>query len=183
MFPKPYDFIDRVGPLPKALEAALKYYGIKEVPGQGSNTIILQMAKYVGVDDIYNNDDVSWCALFVNNALKEAGKPMVGMEGNKWNLLRALWMTNWGNPVKIGEEKLGDVMIFSRPGGGHVGFYIAESKKTFHVYGGNQGNKASFTEIAKTRLVATRNLYTVGPPASAKKYFIDSSGKISANET
>lgn len=182
MFPKQYDFLVRIGTLPKMLEAALKYNGLKEIPGQGSSPIIMQMAKYIGVDDIYKNDDVSWCALFVNNAIKEAGKPLPDPKGDKWNLLRAHYMTNWGTPVMIGQEKLGDVLIFSRPGGGHVGFYIAESKKTFHVYGGNQANKAGFTEIAKSRLIATRNLYAVGPPESAKKYLIDSSGVISANE-
>lgn len=182
MLPNKFQWLDDIGTLPKALAVALQYNGIKEIPGLKSNPIILKMAEEIGVSDIYKNDDLSWCALFVNNALKLAGKPLVDVKGDKWNLLRALWLTRWGYKVEPGKEQLGDVLVFERPGGGHVGFYIAESKTTFHVYGGNQQNAAGFTEIAKDRLAGARRLYEIGPPPSARKYYLDSTGKVSKNE-
>jgi uncharacterized protein (TIGR02594 family) len=182
MLPPKFEWLDDIGPLPKALAVALQYYGIKEIPGLKSNPIILQMAQNIGVADIYKNDDLSWCALFVNNALQQAGKPLVDPKGDRWNLLRALYLLNWGDEVQPGDERTGDVLVFQRPGGGHVGFYIAETKSTFYVYGGNQANAANFTEIAKNRLKGARRLYAIGPPASAVKHFIASSGKVSTNE-
>jgi len=182
MLPSKYAWLNDIGPLPKALAVALQYYGIKEIPGLKSNPIILQMAQNIGVADIYKNDDLSWCALFVNNCLKLAGKPLVDSKGDRWNLLRALYLLNWGQEVQPGDERTGDVMIFAREGGGHVAFNIAESKNTFHVFGGNQANAAGFTEISKTRLKGARRLYDIGPPKSAGKHFIGSSGKLSTNE-
>ena len=57
------------------LQEAFKYYGIKEVPGKGSNPIILGMAKTLGVDNIYKDDDTAWCALFMCFILKNLSYP------------------------------------------------------------------------------------------------------------
>ena len=59
---------------------------------------------------------------------------------------------------------------------------VAETPTTFWVYGFNQSNKAGFTEIEKKRCRGARRYYAIGAPASAKKYFMDTSGKVSTNE-
>jgi uncharacterized protein (TIGR02594 family) len=177
-----YKFLTEIGPLPAMLEAGLQYTGLREVPGAKSNPVILEMARALGISSIYTNDDISWCAVFINHLIRITGKPPVDPKGDKYNLMRARWLANWGEPVPAGEEKLGDVLVFQRPGGGHVGLYIAESATTFHVFGGNQNNAVNITEIAKSRLVSARRFYKIGPPASARKYVIDSSGKVSSNE-
>lgn len=164
------------------VEAGLKLLGTKEIPGQKSNPLILQMAKETGVSDIYKNDDTSWCALFQNYICKITGKPTLNPGKDKYNLLRAKSFSDWGNPVVRGEEKLGDILVFKRPGGFHVGMYIAESPVTFYVLGGNQSNSVTITEIAKARLGAARRYYKTGPPVSVKKYYLDASGKVSTNE-
>jgi uncharacterized protein (TIGR02594 family) len=180
--PARYQWLNDIGPLPKMLDILLQYNGIKEVPGMKSNPIILEMAKGLGVDDIYTNDDTSWCAVFINHGIRLAGKPMVYYKGDKYNLLRAKWLLNWGEAVPLGDEKLGDIGVFDRPGGGHVAIIIAETKSTFVIYGGNQANSAGFTEIVKSRLVGCRRYYSIAPPPSAKKYYVNSSGKLSTNE-
>lgn len=180
--PTKYKWIETTVPLPKLIAAALQYLGIKEIPGHASNPVILAMAKEIGVDDIYKNDDTSWCALFASYLCKITGKPMIDVGNDRYNYLRAASFAKWGNPVVRGEEMFGDTLVFVRPGGHHVGYYIAESKTTFHVLGGNQSNAVTITEIAKVRLVACRRYYHTAPPATVKKYFMDASGLLSHNE-
>lgn len=180
--PAKYSFLETIQP-PKLVAAGLQYLGIKEIPGAKNNPVIMDMAVALGVQDIYKNDEMSWCALFINNMIRIAGKPPVDHGGDRYNLLRAKWLANWGGPVIRGDERLGDVLVFAREGGGHVGLYIAESKDTFHVLGGNQSNSCTISEIAKVRLISCRRYYSVAMPASAQKYFIDSTGQVTTNES
>ncbi len=182
MIPERYKFLESIGTLPKMVNAALQFLGVKEIPGNKSNPIILNMAKELGIGDIYTNDDTSWCALFINYLMLITGKPMVHTGGDKYNLLRAKWLVNWGTHVPIGEEKLGDIAIFERPGGGHVAIVIAITPSTIVVLGGNQNNAVTITEMPKSREIAVRRYYSIAPPASAIAYHIDSSGHISTNE-
>ncbi len=183
MIPDKYKWLEEIGTLPKLLASGLQYIGLKEVPGAKANPIILDMAKGLGVADIYTSDEISWCALFINHLIRITGKPPVDIKGDKYNILRAKWLVNWGLPVAHGDEMLGDVAIFNREGGGHVGLIIAETGSTFIIFGGNQSNSASFTEIAKIRLAGCRRYYAHTPyPASVKKYMVDSSGILSTNE-
>lgn len=180
MLAKKYAFLESIGPLPKMVETGLNYLGIKEYPGTGSNNrAIMQMAQELGIANIYKNDEVAWCGLFVAYVMKVSGKPMTF---TGYEILRAASFADWGKPVARGEEKLGDILVFKRPGGNHVGIYIAESDTTFHVLGGNQSNAVTITEIAKNRLFASRRFYAIGAPESAKKYTINSSGEVSTNE-
>jgi uncharacterized protein (TIGR02594 family) len=177
-----YKWLETVGTLPKLVSAALQYLGLKEIPGITSNPVIIEMAKGLGVSDIYTNDDTSWCAIFINHLLRICGKPPIDYKGDRYNILRAKGLADWGNPVVRGEEQLGDIGIFNRPGGGHVAIIIASTEDTFVVIGGNQSNAVTFTEIAKNRLLTARRFYATDPPASAKKYTMDSSGLVSKNE-
>jgi uncharacterized protein (TIGR02594 family) len=180
--PDKFKFLNEIGVLPKMVSAALQYLGIKEIPGSKSNPVILDMAKGLGIADIYKDDDISWCALFINHLMRITGKPLVDVKKDKYNYLRAKYMLNWGNIVPKGEEKLGDILIFDREGGGHVGIYIADSDTTFYVCGGNQSNSVSIMELSKSRLLGTRRYYSIAAPESAKKYHIDSTGHLSTNE-
>jgi len=77
---------------------------------------------------------------------------------------------------------LGDILVFSRKGGGHVGFYVAEDATAYHVLGGNQSDSVSITRIAKSRLYSCQRAAYNITPSSVKKYFMDATGKLSANE-
>ena len=143
----------------------------------------MDMAKGLGIDSIYTSDDTqAWCALFINHLIRISGKPMLDIKGDKYNYLRARYMANWGNPVERGEEKLGDVIILKREGGGHTGLFIASTDKGIILLGGNQGSAVSFSEFDDNRIIAARNYYSIAPPDSAKLYTIDSTGKLSTNE-
>lgn len=180
---KPYDFLEKIGVLPKLVSAALQYLGVREFPGKANNPVIMNMAKEIGAGKIYVNDSAqAWCAVFMFFILKITGKPFPSIGDDVYNLLRAKTFEGYGEPVSVDDIRLGDVVVFSRPDGFHVGIAIALSKNTVHNIGGNVGNKVSIAEMAKSRIVAVRRFYATVPPESAKRYLIDSSGKLSTNE-
>ncbi|CAL7961528.1 conserved hypothetical protein [Gammaproteobacteria bacterium] len=178
--PIKYDWLNTITPLPKVIATALQYLGIKEIPGASSNPVIMNMAKQLGVDNIYKNDDTSWCALFVSFICVMCGKPLPDTNGDKYNILRAAWFLNYGHKVEIPE--LGDILVFDRPGGNHVGFYIAESDTTYFVLGGNQSDAVTISEIKKSRLRQARRFYNIAPPSTVKVYKMNASGLVSTNE-
>ena len=80
---------------------------------------------------------------------------------DKTTLAAKSWV-NFGTVVNTNDAVLGDTLIFSRKGGGHVGTYVGESTDSFFVLGGNQSDKVNITRILKNRLFAIRRpLYSI----------------------
>lgn len=178
MLPDKYKWIEDIGTLPKLVAAGLQFLGIKEYAGtKDNNPVIMNMAKELGVSNIYTSDEVAWCGLFMCYLCHITGKPQ---PFKSYDILRAKSFTKWGNEVK--KPEFGDILVFSRPEGSHVGLYISETSTTYVVLGGNQSNSVSFTEIAKSRLIASRRYYATNPPASVKQYLVNSTGIVSTNE-
>ncbi len=163
---------------PKMLVEAIKHYGVLEHVGKGSNQIISKWAEEVGVSGWYTDDDIPWCGLFVGVVAKRAGYPFPATK-----LLSARQWVMWGNSVPKGKEKLWDILVFQRPGGGHVGFYVGETNDAFLVFGGNQSNAVGFTWVAKDRLLAARRpKYAIAEPANVRKVYVNRDGILSTNE-
>lgn len=163
--------------MPLVIQAGLKMVGTKEVYGPKHSPIIMSWAETAGIASIYTNDELAWCGLSHFVALLRGGKP-ASLEG--WDILRALKYSTYGMGVKV--PGVGDTLVFERPGGGHVGFYVGESANTYHVMGGNQSNEYGFTEILKTRLKAARRPIYNNMPATVKPMKLHESGLISINE-
>ncbi len=68
--------------------------------------------------------------------------PKVAVRASSWG--------TWGRQLTA--PRLGCVLVFTRAGGGHVGFYVGEDNTAYHVLGGNQGNSVSVTRLEKSRL-------------------------------
>jgi uncharacterized protein (TIGR02594 family) len=163
---------------PKMLIEALKLYGTKELFGNNHNQVILDWAKVVGIPNLVKNDEQAWCGLFMAYVAIR-GQKHVPMKS--YDILRALKWVGFGTPVA--EAMLGDVLIFRRPGGGHVGMYIGEDDKAYHVLGGNQSNMVSILRFDKARIVGIRRpIYSIGQPASVRKIRLSAVGVISTNE-
>lgn len=181
MIPQQYKWLLDIPVLPKMVAEGLKLMqqNTKEIPGAASNPVIMQLAKEAGVSDIYKNDDVAWCAVAQTALALRAGKevPFTG-----YDRLRAASFTKFGNEVV--NPVLGDTLVFKRPGGSHVGIYIGEDEKAYHVMGGNQSNAFNITRIEKKRLVGVRRpVYKSGMPASAVKRQLSPAGiSLSQNE-
>lgn len=176
-YPKGYEWLASKTPLPRVVSEALVLHGTLEAPGAADNPVILAWAREVGKDvaAVYGHDSIPWCGLFVAVCCKRAGKPVIA--GPLW---AASW-AKWGQPSLA--PSLGDVLVFRRDGGGHVGFYVAEDATAYHVLGGNQGDRVCITRILKTRLSAARRpVWQLSQPGSVKPYRVAASGALSTNE-
>lgn len=163
---------------PKMLVEALCHYGTMEKPGKGSNPDISNWAREAGVSGWYTDDDIPWCGLFVGIVAKRAGYPFTAAK-----LLSARAWADYGVAVNKATPALWDILVFIRPGGGHVGFYAGENDKAFLVYGGNQSNAVGFAWIDKARLLAVRRpAYAIGTPRNIRRIFLTYNGEISTNE-
>lgn len=157
------------------LKIAAAHLGTRETPGPGNNPKIIGWAKRIGgwIASFYKQDSIPWCGLFVGYVMVQAGFK-VGQDA-----LSALSWAKFGQALKIPTP--GAILVFKRPGGGHVGFYVSEDRTTFHVLGGNQSDAVTLTRISKDRLVAVRWPPGVPLPKTGRvtKVF---TGAISVNE-
>jgi uncharacterized protein (TIGR02594 family) len=128
----------------KVAEANLN---IREVPGPGDNPKIIGWAKRLGgwIASFYKKDSIPWCGLFVGYCLVSAGAE------NNQNGLGALNWAPYGNKLNVAIP--GAILVFKRPGGGHVGFYVSEDDVSYHVLGGNQSDMVKVSRVEKRRLV------------------------------
>lgn len=170
--------VPRVGTVPLLpwLAEAERLQGVREIAGAKHNATIMDWAKRLGgwVASFYTNDEIPWCGLFVAHCI---GSTLTS-EPLPANPLGAV---NWS---KFGVSCLptrGAVLVFSRSGGGHVGFYVGEDKEAFHVLGGNQSNQVNITRVAKSRHVATRWPATVPAPIAVRT-LKPAGGALSTNE-
>lgn len=179
--PEKYQWLTKVGTLPKTIQEAIKLHGVAEVVGRGSNATIIgwrDELNQAGVKiDGFSDDDVPWCGLFA--AIVTYRRMKVASEVPK----NPLWARNWAKyGVKSPSAGLGDVLVFERGSGGHVGFYVAEDATAYHVLGGNQSNKVCITRVAKNRCIAVRRPPYNVQPKSVKAYQVAATGTLSTNE-
>ena len=138
---------------PAWLLAARAKLGTREAAGAANNPTIMSWAKRLGTKVLgiaYNADSVPWCGVFVAACLAEDGIPAAPIA------VRAKAGASWGQNIRPERIAPGAVLVFERPGGGHVGFYVGEDPTAYHVLGGNQGDRVSIMRIAKSRCIARR---------------------------
>ena len=164
-------------PGPRILTVALRTYGTQEGPGNTNNPEIMRWAREVGLERIYMSDSTAWCGLWMAYVAGEAGWDYAP-RGN------ALWARNWlfwGNPSEV--QMLGDVLVFERSAGGHVGLYVGEDPEAFHVLGGNQSDKVMIKRISKGRFLGSRRCpWRISRPDNVRRVHLAASGSLSTNE-
>ena len=174
--PAEYRWLAHLDGLPRMVEEALALYGTAEVKGSGDCPTIMGWASELGdrVAHGYYADAVPWCGLFMAVCAKRAAKTPPP---------KPLWALNWSKfGREAGQPMLGDVLTFVRPGGGHVGLYVGEDERTYHVLGGNQRDRVCFARIAKQRLNSARRPFYVNQPASVKMCWLGVGGAVSTDE-
>lgn len=161
---------------PRWMRVARSLLGTKETPGVASNPVILNWAQRLGAKVLgipYTADSTPWCGLFVAHVLGVSGVavPKLAVRASIW--------ADWGEHLE--RPVLGSVLVFTRKGGGHVGFYAGEDETTYHVLGGNQSDAVTLTRIVKDRLAAAR--WPRGEPMkSFGPAMVHLKGSISRNE-
>lgn len=164
---------------PVWIREARRFMGLREIAGPKSNATILGWAKRFGgwVAGFYKNDDTPWCGLFVGHVIS-ATLPDEFLPANP---LSALAWGKFGSSVDVPSP--GTILVFSRKGGGHVGFYVGEDNLgRYHVLGGNQSNSVSITPIDKERCVAMRWPKTGGLRPLNGRVSVSATGATSKNE-
>lgn len=174
--PSQYQWLSKE-PGPNILLEALKLHGTKEIKGVEHNPVILGWAQEIGgwIATFYKEDEIPWCGLFTAICAKRAGFPF-----NQKALSAKEWL-NWGTQVT--SPMLGDILVFGREGGGHVGLYVGEDDTAYHVLGGNQSDMVCISRIAKSRFLGARRCtWKHGQPKNVRPVRLAAAGGLSQNE-
>lgn len=135
---------------PPWMETAQRLIGVKEVRGSRDNPDILRWAQIVGgwTASYYKRDSIPWCGLFVAYVLIQNG-----IRPSPEALRAKAWKYNWPDGKEIPGPAFGCLVVFTRTGGGHVGFYVSEDANYYHILGGNQSDAVNIQRISKQRAI------------------------------
>jgi uncharacterized protein (TIGR02594 family) len=129
------------------LVEAEKFIGLKEISGPKNNSTVVDFWKRIHLSGI-SNDEVPWCAAFVGAVLEN-----VGMKSTRSGLAKSY--LNWGIALKT--PALGSIVVFTRKGGGHVGFVVGKDKNgNLYVLGGNQSDAVNIKLFKTDNVVGYR---------------------------
>lgn len=132
---------------PAWLLCARKELGLKEIKGPQHNPRILEMWKKIRRSGI-KDDETPWCAAFVGACLETVGIMSTRYESAKSYL-------SWGQ--ELHSPELGCIVVFTREGGGHVGFVVGKDEAgRLLVLGGNQGDQVCIRAFDVSRVSGFR---------------------------
>ena len=157
--------------------------GYREIKGGKHNPLIVEMwrvaSEQLGRNAAFKDDETPWCGAFVGYVMGKAGLgkhvPSLYPSARSW--------ANAG--TKLAKPAYGCVVVFSRNGGGHVGFVVGRDKfGNLMVLGGNQGDAVNIKPFAVSRVLAYRWCGTQSQPAPQRYKLpaLDSDGEVSINE-
>lgn len=130
--------------VPRWLEVARKYEGVREVKGPRANPIVLGWLQNEGKGKSWVKDDATpWCGGFQAGVFSEAGlAAIIPAEP-----LRAKSWASVG--VSLNGPRLGAIYVRKRPGGHHVA--LVERWNATHVWvlGGNQDDSVNVSCFAR----------------------------------
>lgn len=126
---------------------AYKHLGLSEIAGARHHAEIVQFWKDIKRGGI-KDDETPWCAAYVGAVMERVGIKSTRFESAKSYL-------DWG--TKLPEPVFGCVAVFSRKGGGHVGFVVGQTAKgDLLILGGNQDNQVKVSAFSKMNVVGYR---------------------------
>lgn len=126
---------------------AEKYIGLHEISGPHHNPTVVSFWEDIHLGGIHD-DETPWCAAFVGASLEESG-----IRSTRSGMAKSY--LNWGTELK--SPKLGCIVIFTRKGGGHVGFVEGVDKNgNLYVLGGNQSDSVCIKLFKTDNVVGYR---------------------------
>lgn len=132
---------------PAWLAEARRHIGVREIPGVNHHPLIVAMWKAIRRGGI-KDDETPWCAAFVGFCLENVGIVSSRFESAKSYL-------DWGQ--KLLHPIVGCIVVFTRDGGGHVGFCTGVTPDgRLLVLGGNQGNEVNIRAFPRDRVSGYR---------------------------
>lgn len=157
---------------PSWILEAEKHIGTKEIPGPKHHSKILGWWKAIRRGGI-KTDEVPWCAAFVGGCLEA-----IGIKSSRYESAKSYM--DWGVPLS--RPVYGCIAVFSRQGGGHVGFVVgSDGEGRLFILGGNQSDAVSIAPIDGKRATGFR--WPAGLPVSYRSLpLLSSAAKSSTNE-
>lgn len=156
------------------ITTARSLIGTRETVGPAHNSFIAKGWARLGAT-WFNDDETPWCGFFVAHCIDAAGLAYPG----KGAFARAKAWLDWG---KVSQPVLGAVIVFSRKGGGHVGFLVGESATHYYVLGGNQDNMVSITPFNKVTRPPEGFRWPASLPAGTAKLPKMTGGTVTKSE-
>lgn len=163
----------------KWLEVARNLIGTKEVPGPANNPKIMGWGNALGARILgiaYTADSVPWCGLFAAWCVHQAGftPPKIAIRASEW--------AKFGDALPLNETPpIGAIAVFTRNGGGHVGFVVGIHRNgDLDILGGNQGDAVNIRRFPRTRLTAFR--WPAGAPRADKAKIVTTNTKVTTGE-
>jgi uncharacterized protein (TIGR02594 family) len=132
---------------PPWLLTAFAELGVEETPGHEATP---RIADYLATVKQSPDDEIPWCAAFINWCLQRAGIKGTGRAN-------ARSYQEWG--FKSDSPGVGDILVMPRGANswqGHVAFYVQEMGTNILTIGGNQSNKVCFAIVPKTSILNYR---------------------------
>lgn len=91
-------------------------------------------------------DEIPWCSSFVNWVMLKSG----------YNITRSAAAKSWAKYGVECKPHVGCIVVMTRPGGNHVGFYIGKKNKRVLLLGGNQSNSVNVTSFPENVVIGYR---------------------------
>jgi uncharacterized protein (TIGR02594 family) len=157
---------------PRWLTIAESHIGTREIAGPKHNAKIIGWLQKL--KSWIKDDETPWCGTFCAAVMQEAGLPYPK------EFPRAKAWSDYGANLRTSHVAPGAILVFSRDGGGHVGFYVGEDVTAYHVLGGNQSNAVNVTRILKNRCIAIR--WPRGEAVVGGPVRLAANGTVSRNE-
>jgi uncharacterized protein (TIGR02594 family) len=157
---------------PPWIAEARRNIGVREIKGPQNEPKILAWWKAIKRGGI-KDDETPWCAAFVGGCLEA-----VGVTSSRFESAKSY--ETWGSPLSA--PAFGCVVVFSRDGGGHVGFVVGQDPAgNLLVLGGNQGDAVNIKAFQRSRVTAYR--WPLGlPMANAASLPTLAAADLSRNE-
>ena len=150
---------------PRWLAIARTHIGLREIPGKATAPTIEKWLRQLGA--WWSDDSTPWCGVACAAWMREAG---VATLPTHWYRAKA-WL-DWGLPLT--QPARGCVVVFERPGGGHVGLVDGKDQHgRLLVIGGNQGDSVSRAPFEVDRVLGYRWPPRVDLPAGPLPIFVD----------
>ena len=137
--------------------------GTLELPGSADNPVILswsdtiarafpEMASYA---DTYKHDSIAWCGqalayVMAANGIRPPYDPRDELKSYLW----VDGWARWGTLVPAGQERRGDVLVFSSPH--HVTLYEGQEGEQYLGHGGNQNDSVRISRYFKSGINTIR---------------------------
>lgn len=132
---------------PDWLAEARKYIGEREIKGRQHYPLIVQFWRDIKRGGI-KDDETPWCAALVGGVLERCGIKSTRFESARSYL-------GWGSQLL--QPALGCVAVFTREGGGHVGFVVGQNENgDLLVLGGNQSDAVNLRSFPRSRVSGYR---------------------------